>query len=80
MKPIIFYGTIEEGSSTLIAQSSKEYYSIDNTFSIKVNDSGFNIQKIEKMLSFLFNSSFYYYYYYEKIKLLIMEFLHFFQY
>ena len=48
MKPIIFYGTIEEGSSTLIAQSSKEYYSIDNTFSIKVNDSGFNIQKIEK--------------------------------
>ena len=48
MKPIIFYGTIEEGSSTLIAQSSKEYYSIDNTFSIKVNDSGFNIQKIKK--------------------------------
>ena len=48
MKPIVFYGTINLESDILYVQSNKDYYSVDDTFTLKINDSSFGIKNIKE--------------------------------
>ena len=48
MKPIVFYGTINLESDILYVQSNKDYYSVDDTFTLKINDSSFGIKSIKE--------------------------------
>ena len=48
MKPIVFFGTVEEGTNTLFVESNKNYHTVSNDFSLRIKEGHFEISNIEK--------------------------------